>query len=56
MHMCNMSLVNPRGGPECGLLPWRAGATMEDSIKSEGSSAEGEAKPGMLQKLKLNIS
>ncbi|XP_034154314.2 DNA-binding protein RFX5 isoform X4 [Pangasianodon hypophthalmus] len=29
---------------------------MEDPIKAEGSSAEGDAKPGMLQKLKLNIS
>ncbi|XP_058233177.1 DNA-binding protein Rfx5 isoform X3 [Hemibagrus wyckioides] len=29
---------------------------MEDPITVEGSSAEGDAKPGMLQKLKLNIS
>ncbi|XP_060798366.1 DNA-binding protein RFX5 isoform X2 [Neoarius graeffei] len=29
---------------------------MEDPINAEGSSAEGDAKPGMLQKLKLNIS
>lgn len=54
--MCNMSLVNPRGGPECGLLPWPGGDMMEDPIKAEGSSAEGDTKPGMLQKLKLNIS
>lgn len=56
MHVCNMSLVNPRGGPECGLSPWRGWAVMEDPINAEGSSAEGDAKPGMLQKLKLNIS
>ncbi|XP_046690219.1 DNA-binding protein RFX5 isoform X3 [Silurus meridionalis] len=29
---------------------------MEDPIKAEDSAAEGDAKPGMLQKLKLNIS
>lgn len=56
MHMCNVSVVAPRGAPECALLPRRGAAMMEDPIKSEGLSAEEDVKPGMLQKLKLNIS